>query len=344
MQKILTVLITTLFFSLLTGESAMTTEKLKDGLYAKFTTSKGEILCKLEFKKTPLTVANFVGLAEGTKKIGGGSAPGARFYDGLTFHRVIPDFMIQGGCPLGTGTGGPGYTFVDEFDPSLKHDRPGILSMANAGPDTNGSQFFITHVPTPWLDGKHSVFGHVVEGMDVVNKIAGGDLINTVEIIRVGSSARAFASDQAAFDRLLEKIEKDKNKKQQKAQEKELKRIKQKWPDHHFTTTGLRYVVKKEGEGPSPEKGALVKVHYTGRLLDDTKFDSSVDRGEPIEFKVGTGQVIAGWDQALLHMKKGEKRVLIIPPELGYGPQGRGPIPPNAWMVFEVELIDFRTP
>ncbi len=299
MQKILTVLITTLFFSLLTGESAMTTEKLKDGLYAKFTTSKGEILCKLEFKKTPLTVANFVGLAEGTKKIGGGSAPGARFYDGLTFHRVIPDFMIQGGCPLGTGTGGPGYTFVDEFDPSLKHDRPGILSMANAGPDTNGSQFFITHVPE---------------------------------------------SDQAAFDRLLEKIEKDKNKKQQKAQEKELKRIKQKWPDHHFTTTGLRYVVKKEGEGPSPEKGALVKVHYTGRLLDDTKFDSSVDRGEPIEFKVGTGQVIAGWDQALLHMKKGEKRVLIIPPELGYGPQGRGPIPPNAWMVFEVELIDFRTP
>ena len=161
----------------------MAATQLKDGLYANFRTAKGDILCRLEFKKTPLTVANFVGLAEGTKDLGGGAkAKGDRFYDGLTFHRVIADFMIQGGCPLGTGTGGPGYTFPDEIDPSLTHAGPGILSMANAGPNTNGSQFFITHIKTDWLDGKHTVFGKVVEGLDVVDAVKQGDLINKITI------------------------------------------------------------------------------------------------------------------------------------------------------------------
>lgn len=191
----------------------MANSKLEDGLYVKFNTSQGEIICSLEFEKTPLTVANFVGLAEGTKDLGGGAkAKGDKFYDGLTFHRVIPDFMIQGGCPLGTGTGGPGYTFPDEIDSTLKHDKPGILSMANAGPGTNGSQFFITHVPTPWLDGKHTVFGHVVSGQDVVNKIKQGDKIESVEIIREGKKAEAFKADQAAFDSLLGGLEKGKGK------------------------------------------------------------------------------------------------------------------------------------
>jgi len=179
--------------------------KLSDGLYAEFDTTKGKIVAQLEFEKTPLTVANFVGLAEGTKNYSkDGSAPKKQdkpFYDGLTFHRVIPNFMIQGGCPLGTGTGGPGYKFKDETRPELKHTGPGILSMANSGPASNGSQFFITHVKTDWLDGKHTVFGHVVEGQDIVNKIVKGDKINALKIVRVGEKATAFKGDQADFEK-----------------------------------------------------------------------------------------------------------------------------------------------
>lgn len=321
----------------------MANQQLQDGLYVKFDTTKGEIICSLEFEKTPLTVTNFVGLAEGTKELGGGAKmKGENFYDGLKFHRVIPDFMIQGGCPLGSGTGGPGYTFPDEIDASLKHDKPGILSMANAGPGTNGSQFFITHVPTPWLDGKHTVFGHVVSGMDVVNSIAQDDVINKVEIIRVGSKAEAFKADQAAFDNLLNNFEKIQREKELAAMEAELNLIKKNWPDAITTPSGLKYVVVAEGEGDAtPAKGTMVKAHYTGKLLDGTKFDSSYDRGTPIDFPVGQQRVIQGWDEAFLSMKKGEKRVLIIPPDLGYGPAGRGPIPPNAFMVFDVELVDF---
>ena len=194
-------------FSLLAGLGLFTVtpmsnaaEKLSDGLYAEMETSQGKIVLQLEFEKTPLTVANFVGLAEGTKN--SNKPKGTKFYDGLTFHRVIPNFMIQGGCPLGTGTGDPGYKFKDEFDATLKHTGPGIFSMANSGPGSNGSQFFITHVATPWLDGKHSVFGHVVEGQDVVNKIAKGDTLKTVKIVRIGEKAKAFKADQEAFDKL----------------------------------------------------------------------------------------------------------------------------------------------
>ncbi len=317
--------------------------KMKDGLYAKIFTDKGEILLSLEFEKTPLTVANFVGLAEGTKELGGGSgAKKTPFYDGLSFHRVIPDFMVQGGCPLGTGTGGPGYTFPDEIDATLRHDRPGVLSMANAGPGTNGSQFFITHVPTPWLDGKHSVFGHVVSGQQVVDAIKQGDIIKGVEIIRVGAKAEAFQADQAAFDSLLNSMAERQQEKELAALEAQQKLIDTQFADAITTPSGLKYVITVEGSGEaSPASGTTVSAHYAGRLLDGTPFDSSYDRGQPIRFPVGAGRVIKGWDEAFLTMKKGEKRTLIIPPQLAYGSAGRGPIPPNAVLVFDVELVDF---
>ena len=192
-RKTTLLLITVLFISVTASAG-----NLADGLYAKMQTSKGEIVLRLFYNRAPLTVSNFVGLAEGSKEWKDpvtGKARKTRYYDGLSFHRVIKDFMIQGGDPLGTGTGGPGYTFQDEFHPELKHSKAGILSMANAGADTNGSQFFITHVPTPHLDNKHSVFGEVVEGMKVVNAIVKGDLINTVTIIRKGESAKSFDSE-----------------------------------------------------------------------------------------------------------------------------------------------------
>ena len=325
------------------GEIMAAETKLDDGLYAKIITSKGDITLQLEFEKTPLTVTNFVGLAEGTKdfKDSKGRTSG-RYYDGLKFHRVIDNFMVQGGCPLGAGSGGPGYNFPDEFDPSLKHDRPGIFSMANAGPGTNGSQFFITHVPTPWLDNKHTVFGHVVSGQDVVNAIRQGDTITSIEIIRIGDKAKSFKADQESFDSLLKDLDKNKAAKDQMRQEKEMAMIKEKWPNIKKTNSGLMYEVVTEGSGSEkPSAGDTVSAHYTGMFMDGQKFDSSVDRGEPISFPVGTGRVIKGWDEALLDMKKGEKRILVIPPQLAYGSRGRGPIPPNSTLVFEVELLDF---
>lgn len=309
---------------------------LPAGLYANVYTSKGLIVGKLEYEKTPLTVANFVGLAEGTKKHN--RTGSKKFYDGLAFHRVIPNFMVQGGDPAGNGTGGPGYQFEDEIVESLKHDKPGIFSMANAGPGTNGSQIFITHVPTPWLDGKHTVFGRVVKGQDVVNAIKQGDRMDSVRIVRVGAAARAFKADDAAFEAIKKKkVELAADK--EKAAAEALAELSKGAVE---TMSGLKFVVRKAGTGPKPTKGAMIKAHYTGKLVDGTKFDSSRDRGQPLEFSVGVGQVIAGWDEALLDMRKGEQRTLIIPPHLGYGERGAGGvIPPNATLIFDVELVDF---
>ena len=318
------------------------TEELGDGIFAIMKTSKGDITIALEFEKTPMTVCNFVGLAEGKIK-NDAKEEGKPFYNGLKFHRVISDFMVQGGDPQGTGSGGPGYRFADEFDPSLTHDGPGILSMANAGPGTNGSQFFITHVATPWLDGKHSVFGKVIEGQDVVNSIAQGDKLETLSIVRNGEKATNFDCSDDAFKTLQnEQVSREKEN-MKAAQAKTIADIQAKFPNAIETDSGLLYVVKEEGDGESkPAKGTKVKAHYTGTLMDGTKFDSSVDRGQPFEFSVGMGQVIKGWDEAFSSMTKGEKRTIILPPELAYGSSGAGGvIPPNAWLIFEVELISF---
>jgi len=316
----------------------MEAKNLNDGVYAVLHTNKGDITLLLEHKKTPMTVANFVGLAEGALNVNGKNKP---FYNNIKFHRVIENFMIQGGCPKGNGTGGPGYTFPDEFDDSLKHTGPGIMSMANAGPGTNGSQFFITHVATPWLDGKHSVFGHVVEGLDVVNAIEQGDSIKSVEIIRKGADAEAFVVNRETFTQYVLAAEENNQKREAKEKAKLEDEFKNRWPDAILTPSGLRYVVKKAGDGKkSPVHGQKVTVHYTGSLLDGRVFDSSVRRGSPAQFAIG--EVIEGWNEALATMSAGEQRTLIIPPELGYGTMGYpGVIPPNSYLVFDVELIKF---
>ncbi|MDX9823640.1 peptidylprolyl isomerase [Sphaerochaeta sp.] len=316
----------------------METKNLADGVYAVLHTNKGDITLLLEHTKTPMTVANFVGLAEGTLNVHGNNKP---FYSNIKFHRVIENFMIQGGCPKGTGTGGPGYTFPDEIEESLKHTGPGILSMANAGPGTNGSQFFITHVATPWLDGKHSVFGHVVEGLDVVNSIVQGDSIKTVEIVRKGADAEAFVVSRETFTQYVLAAEEKNNKREALEKARLEEELKNRWPDAIKTPSGLRYVVTKAGDGKKkPVHGQKVTVHYTGSLLDGRVFDSSVRRGTPAQFAIG--EVIEGWNEALKTMSAGEKRTLIIPPDLGYGTMGYpGVIPPNSYLVFDVELIAF---
>lgn len=317
---------------------------LAAGLYAAIFTAKGKITTQLEPEKAPLTVINFVGLAEGTKA--SNKPAGTRFYDGLTFHRVVPNFMIQGGDPDGNGTGGPGYQFADEFDPSLRFDKPGILAMANAGPGTNGSQFFITHVPTPHLNDRHTIFGHVVEGQDVVNAVAVGTVIDSIRIVRVGAKAKKFKADEAAFQAQMKKtaaVGEVKKKKEEEMKKKAAAQTEALMKKATKTPSGLMYIVTRPGAGPKPASGAKVKVHYAGRLTDGTEFDSSYKRGEPIEFQVGTGMVIPGWDEGIMLMQKGEKRTLIIPANLAYGPEGRPPvIPPNSTLVFDVELVDFQ--
>ena len=307
---------------------------MQDGLYAKFTTTKGEILVNLEFEKTPGTVGNFVALAEGNLE-NKAKPQGTKYYDGLKFHRVIPDFMIQGGCPQGTGTGNPGYKFDDEIHPELTHDGPGVLSMANAGPGTNGSQFFITHVETAWLDGKHTVFGNTIEGLDVVNKIAQGDSIEKLEILRVGAAAEAFNAVEAF--RLFTGAKAEREAAALKAANQELDEVA---AGFDKTDSGLRYKIINKGSGAKAEKGQTVSVHYKGSLLNGTEFDSSYKRNEPIDFPLGMGNVIAGWDEGIALLQVGDKARFVIPSHLGYGAQGAGGvIPPNATLIFDVELV-----
>ena len=309
----------------------------KEGMYAKIKTNKGDIMLELEFEKTPLTVANFVGLAEGKIK-NNKKEVGEPYYDGLKFHRVIADFMIQGGCPDGNGMGGPGYQFPDEIHPDLKHSGPGILSMANAGPGTNGSQFFITHKETPWLDGKHTVFGKVTEGQDVVDAIAQDDKIIEIDIIRKGENAKKFDS-KAIFDKELEKLEKQAAEKAKKAKEA-IDALKK---GAKVTSSGLAYKIIKKGTGSKAEAGKTVSVHYTGKLSNGTKFDSSYDRNQPIEFELGRGRVIKGWDEGISLLNVGSKATFIIPPDLAYGARGAGGvIPPNATLIFDVELVEIK--
>jgi peptidyl-prolyl cis-trans isomerase A (cyclophilin A) len=310
---------------------------MENGIYAKINTGKGSILIKLTHDKTPGTVGNFVALAEGNLE-NKAKPQGKPYYDGLKFHRVIPDFMVQGGDPNGTGSGGPGYNFDDEFHPDLRHDTPGVLSMANAGPGSNGSQFFITHIATPWLDGKHTVFGNVVEGQSVVDSISQGDIIDSVDIIREGDEAKNWNAVEAF--RTFEGSRAKREEAEKAASEAKMEGLA---AGFEKTESGLRYKIIQKGNGKKAENGKTVSVHYTGQLDNGKTFDSSYPRKKPIEFPLGEGNVIEGWDEGIALLQVGDKARFVIPSHLGYGSRGAGGvIPPDAVLIFDVELMDVK--
>ena len=322
--------------------SADLRDKNSDGIFVDFHTTKGDIVVKLTYKQTPLTVANFVALAEGTQE-NNVKPIGTPFYDGLMFHRVIADFMIQGGDPLGTGQGNPGYSFPDEIVSSLKHDGPGVLSMANSGPSTNGSQFFITHKATPWLDGRHTIFGYVVEGQNVVDSIAQGDIMDKVTIRRVGRSAKKFDAPKVFKDQMQATI--DAKQALLESQKEAFKSIVDSISANSLSTettdSGLVIIKTFKGNGEKPVAGKEVKVHYRGKLFSGKVFDSSFESGKPIQFPIGVGRVIPGWDEGIMALSVGDKATLVIPSFLAYGERGAGGvIPPNADLIFDVELVE----
>jgi len=336
---------------------------LSDGLYANLQTSKGNMIVKFEEEKAPVTVANFIGLAEG-KIPNKAKSKGVPFYDDTIFHRVIKDFMIQGGDPKGTGMGDPGYKFEDEKN-DLQHTGKGILSMANSGPNTNGSQFFITEVATPWLDGRHTIFGKVVQGEDVIDAIANVEkgpqdkpktdvVLEKVSVFAKGDqyqnydAAKTFEEGKkniAAHNKAMtEKIEAEKKRKEEEFAAAQAKLVEDMKAGMQSTPSGLHYrITTAIEEGKKPQKGDIVSVHYAGKLVNGTEFDSSFKRNEPIEIPIGMGRVIAGWDEGIMLLKEGESATFLIPSELAYGSRGAaGVIPPNAWLIFDVQLVEVK--
>jgi peptidyl-prolyl cis-trans isomerase A (cyclophilin A) len=305
--------------------------QLDDGLYANLHTNQGDIIIKLAYEKTPLTVINFVGLAEGKKH--SNIQTGKPFYNGLKFHRVIDNFMIQGGDPKGNGTGGPGYQFADEIT-DLSHDAGGILSMANSGPGTNGSQFFITHEATPWLDGKHTVFGHVVKGMNVVNTIKKDDFIRKVKIIRIGEKANNFKADEAAFQAHNQKNVDLEIAKQAKKREKLINFVKANYPN-----AGHYVQLNQTGAGDPPKPGDLVKVNLSIDLDDGTNMRPS---GKPLPFAAGSGTIIEVIDQSVLNMSAGESRTIVASYAQIYGDSARGSLSQKSLLIFNLELLSIN--
>ncbi|TDQ23789.1 peptidylprolyl isomerase [Tenacibaculum caenipelagi] len=321
---------------------------LENGLYADIQTNKGDILVKLFSEKVPMTVANFVSLSEGTNPKVADSLKGEPFYDGTIFHRVIKDFMIQGGDRTGKGNGDAGYTFADEFPIDdegkllYKHDGPGVLSMANySRPVTNSSQFFITHKATPWLDGGHSVFGRVLIGQNVVDTIQKNDYIERVEILRVGEKAKAFNAPEV-FEYELANVEKKEAERKQKLEELKKKYQEEQGINDAVTTnSGLKILSLQKGNGEKVNPALPTTAHYTLFLTDGKKIDSSLDKGEPFVFTIDDEKfpLIAGWKEGVKTMREGDKVRLFIPSYLGYGDRKVGPIPPKSDLIFEIEVL-----
>lgn len=363
-MKVFKALILVIFFTIVSCKPSKYAN-LDDGLYANLETSKGEILLKLEFEKTPFTVANFVSLAEGTNKYVTDSLKGKPYYNGTTFHRVIPDFMIQGGDRTGTGLGTPGYQFNDEFPVDdegnllLIHDGPGTLSMANSGPNSNGSQFFITHKATDWLDGKHAVFGSVIKGQQVVDSIQQDDLLKTVEIVKIGKLAKSFKASEIFTD-YFEKAQKEEFERQasiQKASQNTLSKFNDYLLQATELPSGLKFLITESNNGEFPKAGTEVTVNYAGYFEDGRLFDTNISEiakaygmfDENRALKNGYTSIkticgpdaplIPGFKEGLQKLKVGDKAVLFIPSHLAYGAAGAGNvIPPNSNLVFEIEL------
>ena len=345
---------------------------LGDGLFADIETTQGNIIVKLNYKETPVTVANFVTLAEGKNTFVKAEYKGKPFYNGTIFHRVIKDFMIQGGDPTGTGMGEPGYRFEDEIVPTLKHDKKGILSMANAGPATNGSQFFITQVPTPHLDGRHTVFGETVKGLEVIDAIANTKTvmndkpekdikINKITIIANGKDAKSFNAVKVFEDYFKEinEREREKEAKTKAAAAKFLEEVKVQEPQAKALPSGVKIFKLVDGKGKQPNHTHQVMVNYAGYLKNGTLFDSNVKEIEEAYGKYNSlreqqggyqafpmpyntsAQLIPGFRDALLTMKVGDKIRVFIPAALGYGERGAGDvIPPNSDLIFDIEITD----
>lgn len=317
---------------------------LKDGLYADLQTNKGDILLKLYAKEVPMTVANFVSLAEGTHPRVTDSLQGKPYYDGITFHRVMQNFMIQSGDPTGTGSGNAGYRFPDEFPSDsignliYKHDSKGVLSMANLGPKTNSSQFFITHKATPWLDRKHSVFGKVEIGQHVVDSIEKNDVIEKVNIIRVGKFAKKFNAPQV-FETELANAEIKEKQYLEKLEQLKKAFLEEKGIDKAVkTASGLKILKIKEGTGKKFNRAIPASMIYsvylaTGKLIQST------EGKKPFTFTLDKQPMIAGVNEAILEMREGDKHRLFIPYYLGYGEEVYGPFPEKSDIVFDLELV-----
>lgn len=320
---------------------------LENGLYADIQTNRGDILIKLHAEKVPMTVANFVSLAEGNNPKVVDSLKGKPYYDNTKFHRVIKDFMVQGGDITGTGRGDAGYKFADEFPIDekgtliYKHDSSGVLSMANSGKATNSSQFFITHKATSWLDGKHSIFGKVLKGQNVVDTIQQNDYINKVKIIRVGKTAKKFEAPTVFENELVSVVKKEAERK------KVLEELKRKFQEDKGinravkTESGLKILQLKKGTGKKVNPAIPTTVHYTLFLTDGKKIDSSLDKNKPFTFTVNDSNMplIAGWKEGVQTMREGEKSIFFIPYYLGYGENGLGPIVGKSDLIFEIEVL-----
>ena len=348
----------------------------QDGVFATINTNKGAIILELDFQKTPVTVANFISLAQGKNEfVTDKKLKGKPFFNGLKFHRVISDFMIQGGDPLGTGAGSPGYSFKDEFIPELKFDKGGILAMANSGPKTNGSQFFITHKETPWLNGKHTIFGHVIQGMDVVNSIAQDDIIENIIITQNGKIAKKFKAEKVFADYYNNKAEEERKEAEAKAEAEKIQKEKMAalmaekvaYFNNLKTTatttpSGLIYKITEKGTGVKPVAGTTIYFHYSGFLEDGKLFDSSHEEVaktynqhnemramqggyKPFPFEAGKKDgMIRGFTEAIDLLSFGDKITAFIPAKLAYGESGAGGvIPPNATLIFEIEIFDKQT-